>query len=223
MTTLIKCCGMFRPEDIAAVNAAQPDFCGFIVNFPKSHRSVSAEQARELRALLDEEIKAVGVFVDAEPEHIAETADVCAFDAVQLHGSEDEAYVQRLRELTNATIIKAFKVRTPHDLEAARASSADFVLLDNGQGTGESFDWDLLESFDRPYFLAGGLTSESIPKAIERLHPYALDISSGIETNRTKDPDKIKQAVRNVRSRSIEVVCGECSCAEGSDSPNGAA
>lgn len=193
--SLIKCCGMFRAEDIAAVNEARPDFCGFIVDFPKSHRSVSAEQARELRTQLDEGIAAVGVFVDETPERIAGIARECTFDAVQLHGNEDEACIERLRELTDATIIKAFKVRAQRDLEAARTSSADYVLLDNGQGTGTAFDWELLEGFDRLYFLAGGLTPENIPEAIERLRPYALDVSSGIETGNLKDPEKIKQAV----------------------------
>ncbi len=206
MTTRIKCCGMFRTEDIAAINAAKPDYCGFVIDFPKSHRSISVEQAHKLRQQLDEDIQAVGVFVDKTPEFVADAAHNCKLDAVQLHGSEDEAYLQKLRTLTSTSIIKAFKVRTPADLENARTSSADFVLLDNGQGTGESFDWDLLKNFDRPYFLAGGLTPETIPKAIERLHPFALDISSGIETNRLKDPNKIKQAVRRTKQAGIQVV-----------------
>lgn len=197
--TLIKCCGMVRPEDIAAVNATRPDFCGFVIDFPKSHRSVSTEQARVLRLKLDEGIAAVGVFVDREPERIASAAKTCCLDAIQLHGSEDEACIQRLRELTDAAIIKAFMVREVADLEIARSSSADYVLLDNGQGTGVAFNWDLLAGFDRPFFLAGGLTSKSIPSAIEQLHPYAVDISSGIETERLKDPAKIARAVYETR------------------------
>ena len=197
--TLIKCCGMFRSEDIAAVNDARPDFCGFVVDFPKSHRSVTVEQARVLRAALDEGIAAVGVFVDQTPERVASVAAACAFDFVQLHGDESDADILRLRELADAAIIKAFKVRTPQDLEAARASSADYVLLDNGQGTGTAFDWELLAGFDRPFFLAGGLTPDNIPEAIARLRPYAIDISSGIETDRVKDPEKITKAVIEAR------------------------
>lgn len=199
MTTLIKCCGMFRPQDIVAINDARPDYCGFVIDFPKSHRSISVEQARELRAGLDSGIAAVGVFVDQVPRFIAEAADLCALDAVQLHGDEDEAHIRDVRALSSAAIIKAFKVRTRDDLEAARASSADFVLLDNGQGTGATFDWELLAGFDRPYFLAGGLTPQSIPAAIARLRPHAIDISSGIETNCLKDPEKIREAVTNTR------------------------
>lgn len=199
MTTLIKCCGMFRPEDIAAVNAAQPDFCGFVIDFPKSHRNVSPEQARRLRARLNAGIAAVGVFVDQALTNIARTASECALDAVQLHGGEDDLYIRELRRHTGASIIKAFRVRTQRDLEAACASSADLVLLDNGQGTGATFDWSLLEGFERPYLLAGGLTPRNIPQAIEQLHPYAVDISSGIETNGLKDPKKISEAVINTR------------------------
>ncbi len=199
MTTLIKCCGMFRPEDIAAVNAARPDYCGFVIDFPKSHRSVSPDQACRLRAELDEGIAAVGVFVDQPAQDVARTANECRLNAVQLHGREDDLYISGLRRLTNVPVIQAFKVSAPHDLEAARASSADFILLDNGQGTGATFDWRLLEGFDRPYFLAGGLTPQSIAEAVERLHPYAIDISSGIETDRLKDPEKISEAVRETR------------------------
>ncbi|MBQ9042654.1 MAG: phosphoribosylanthranilate isomerase [Eggerthellaceae bacterium] len=197
--TMIKCCGMFSPEDIEAVNAAHPDFCGFVIDFPKSHRSVTREQARSLSSRLDAGIEPVGVFVDEAPEDVAAIAHDCPLFAVQLHGDEDEAYIAKLRSLTGARIVKAFKIRTPADLKAACASSADFVLLDNGQGTGKPFDWDLLEGFERPYFLAGGLTPETIPQAIARLHPYAVDISSGLETNGKKDPGKMLKAVRGAR------------------------
>jgi len=199
MTTLIKCCGMFRPGDIAAVNAARPDFCGFVIDFPKSHRSVSTELAARLRAELCEGVAAVGVFVNQPAQNVAHAASECALDAVQLHGHEDDLYIGDLRRLTSTPIIQAFKVRSTRDLEAARASIADFVLLDNGQGTGAAFDWQLLEGFDRPYFLAGGLTPQNIADAIEKLHPYAVDISSGIESDRLKDPKKITEAVNETR------------------------
>lgn len=202
--TLVKCCGMFRLKDIAAVNEAQPDFCGFIMNFPKSHRSVYTDEAYELRARLDKSITAVGVFVNEDPERVAEMTESCSFGAIQLHGNEDEAYIKQLRTLSDAKIIKAFKIRSSDDIEAARTSSADYILLDNGQGTGKSFDWDLLEGFDRPYFLAGGLSAENIPEAIERLHPFAIDISSGLETEKQKDPEKIAQTVALCREASVK-------------------
>ena len=136
MTTLIKCCGMFRPGDIAAVNAARPDFCGFVIDFPKSHRSVSTELAARLRAELREGIAAVGVFVDQPAQNVAHAAAECTLDAVQLHGHEDDLYIGDLRRLTSTPIIQAFKVRSTRDLEAARASIADFVLSTTARARG---------------------------------------------------------------------------------------
>jgi len=195
----IKICGLFRECDIEFVNEAVPDYIGFILRFPKSHRSIEPERAAALRRRLRPEIRAVGVFVDQPAQNVAHAASECALDVVQLHGHEDDLYIGDLRRLTSTPIIQAFKVRSTRDLEAARASIADFVLLDNGQGTGAAFDWQLLEGFDRPYFLAGGLTPQNIADAIEKLHPYAVDISSGIESDRLKDPKKITEAVNETR------------------------
>lgn len=197
--TRIKCCGMFRAQDVAAVNAARPDYCGFVVNVPSSHRSVSIEQLRELRALLDPGIIAVGVFVDEDAHTIAQLCNEGVLDMVQLHGAEDESYMAALHAHTEAPIIKAFKVRTTADIEAANESSADYVLLDGGAGDGKLFDWNLLAHAERPYFLAGGLTPETIPQAVATYAPFAVDISSGIETNKVKDADKIRAAVAAVR------------------------
>ncbi len=200
MSTLVKTCGMFREEDIHAVNAARPDYCGFVIDYPRSHRSVDMQRARELRALLDPDIAAVGVFVDMEPQRVAEAAQACSLDAVQLHGNEDEGYLQTLRHYSDVRIIQAFTVRDERGLEAARRSSAHCVLLDSGKGTGETFDWNLLAGFERPYFLAGGLSADNIAQAIAALSPFAVDLSSGLETNRLKDPLKIAQAVAAVRA-----------------------
>lgn len=198
--TRIKCCGMFRTQDMAAVNAARPDYCGFVVNVSTSHRSVSIEQLRELRALLAPGIAAVGVFVDEDVHTIAQLCNEGVLDVVQLHGAEDEGYFAALRAQTTAPIIQAFKVRTAADIEAANESSADYVLLDGGAGDGKPFDWNLLSHAARPYFLAGGLTPENIPQAMAMCAPFAVDISSGIETNKVKDADKIRAAVAAVRA-----------------------
>lgn len=198
--TRIKCCGMFRAQDVVAVNAARPDYCGFVVNVPSSHRSVSIEQLRKLRALLAPGIVAVGVFVDEDVHTIAGLCTSGVLDMVQLHGAEDESYMAALRELTETPIIKAFKVRTSADIQVANESSADYVLLDGGAGDGKPFDWGLLGLAQRPYFLAGGLTPETIPQAIATCAPFAVDISSGIETNKVKDADKIRAAVAAVRA-----------------------
>ena len=204
--TKIKICGLCRPCDVEYVNQAQPDWCGFVINFPKSHRNVTPEQARELRAGLSRHIRPVGVFVDSPAEEVAALLDDGTLAAAQLHGHEDETYIARLRSLTRGhpmwsgyEIWKAFQVRGPADLEAANTSAADMVLLDNGYGTGETFDWSLAGGVKRPFLLAGGLTPENIPDAVRQLRPYGLDLSSGVETDRKKDPEKILAAVAAAR------------------------
>lgn len=199
--TRIKCCGMFRDEDIAAVNEARPDFCGFIVDFSKSHRNVSPERAAELSARLDGGVVPVGVFVDEDPQVVARMVREGAIRAVQLHGHEDEAYIASLRDLLpqGTPVAQAFKVRSADDVARAEASPADLVLLDNGQGTGQRFDWSLVEHVSWPFVLAGGLTPENVAQAIAEVHPWAVDLSSGLEARGLKDPDKIKAAVAAVR------------------------
>ena len=203
--TLIKTCGLFRREDIEAVNDARPDFAGFVVNFPTSHRNVSPEQVCKLRADLRGDIEAVGVFVNEDPQVIASLVERRGIDIVQLHGSEDEAYIESLRTLCDVPIIKAFKIRSGQDVERAAASSADLILLDNGYGTGQAFDWNLIGTIDRPFILAGGLSPDNLAEAIDAIHPWAVDLSSGLETNKVKDADKIAKAVAAARQRSKTV------------------
>ena len=198
--TKIKICGLFRKCDIEAVNAYRPDWCGFIINFPKSHRNLEPDAVRALRAMLDPGIVPVGVFVDQPPEYVAALLNDGTISVAQLHGHEDAAYIVKLRALApGCEIWKAVKVRSQADLDAANASTADLVVLDNGYGTGQTFDWSLAGGVDRPFLLAGGLTPENIPDAIQQLHPFGLDISSGVETNRIKDKDKIKAAITAAR------------------------
>lgn len=197
--TQIKICGLTREADIDYVNEARPDYIGFILNFPKSRRNLSPEQAAALKSRLSPEIRAVGVFVDRPAEEIIRAAETVGLDVIQLHGHEDDAYIAALRERTNLPVWKAFRVRSSADLSAAERSSADEILLDNGYGTGEAFDWSLAGGFNRPFLLAGGLTPERIPQAIRALHPKLVDISSGVETDGVKDRDKILAAVRAAR------------------------
>lgn len=192
--TYIKTCGMTRLEDIAAVNETHPDMCGFIINFPKSTRSVSAKQQIELAARLDPTICSVGVFVNAPITQIVALAHIGSIQAIQLHGNEDENYIAHLRKQCTLPIIKAFQIKNANDLAKAEASSADMVLLDSGQGSGKSFDWSLLQTFARPYLLAGGLNPQTIPEALNNLNPWGLDLSSGLETNGLKDREKIQCA-----------------------------
>ena len=176
------------------------DFCGFIIEVSKSFRSVTADRVRELAAGLDRDIQAAGVFVNAPETLAAELLNQGIISIAQLHGQEDEAYIRRLRKLTDRPLIKAFSVRTRKDAEKAMESTADYILLDQGSGgTGIPFDWSLLPVIERPFFLAGGLGEDNLEAAVRRLHPYAVDLSSGVETDMWKDPVKIKKAVDIVR------------------------
>ena len=198
--TKIKLCGLSRPEDIAAANEVNPDYIGFVFA-PKSKRYVSPTQAAQLKQQLAPGIQAVGVFVKEDPETVVHLLEDGVIDV-----AESEAYIRTLRQHTHKPILQAFRVDTPADLEKAQASSADYILLDSGDGgTGETFDWSLLAGATRPYFLAGGLDPENVGGAVEKLKPYAVDVSSGIETDGKKDPEKMKNFVRAVRGAAGEV------------------
>lgn len=289
--TKIKLCGMTRTQDIEAANALRPEYIGFVFA-QKSKRYVTPEKARELRALLAHGIQAVGVFVDAEPEQVAGLLNEGTIDIAQLHGAEDEAYIARLRKLTNRPIIQVFRLASASSenvgqsrakaaavsqgavgssgtesngtvagvktafadpsfadvlraaqslaanagnpanagnsaaqalakavadamaaqeralaqleiarvLAAAAASTADYLLFDSGAGTGELLARESLHGFRRPYFLAGGLAPENVAEAISDLHPFAVDVSSGIETDGGKDAGKMRRFCENVRS-----------------------
>ena len=197
----IKLCGMFRGCDIDYANEAMPDYIGFILGFPKSHRNIDMGTARQLRSQLSPKIKAVGVFVNSPETTCAEYANRGIIDVIQLHGGEDAEFIRRLRELTDAPIIKAAKIRTPEDISEVQRLGADFILLDNGTGTGEMFDHSLLDGAEirQPFFLAGGLTPENLRQAAESARPYCVDLSSGVETEKLKDREKMLEAVRIIR------------------------
>ena len=196
--TKIKLCGLSRPCDIEAANQLKPDYIGFVFA-PKSKRYVSPEQALALKQLLLPDIQAVGVFVNEDPQNVARLFRDQIIDMAQLHGGEDEAYIVRLRQLTDRPIIQAFRVETANDLEKVEQSTADYVLLDSGAGTGTVFDWDLVQNVTRPYFLAGGLDSHNVADAVKTRRPYGVDVSSGIETGGRKDKDKMAAFVAAVR------------------------
>lgn len=195
----IKICGLMSLEDIAAVNAAKPDYAGFVL--AKSRRRISREHARLLRMELDPSIQAVGVFVNELPQIVAGYLEDGIIDFAQLHGQEDETYIHHLRLLTDQPLIQAFSIRTAEDLVKAEESSADLILLDHGNGgTGECFDWQLLRAVRRPYLLAGGITPGNAEEAVRMYRPYGLDVSSGVETDGKKDAKKIMEIVRRIRN-----------------------
>ena len=214
--TQIKLCGLSRPQDIATANALRPDYIGFV--FAKaSRRYVAPETAAKLRTLLDPGIRAVGVFVNETPEQVAALLSEGVIDIAQLHGAEDEAYIRRLRQLTDKPVIKAFRLGTADGaaeqarkvLSEAMASTVDMVLLDSGAGTGMVLNWEFLKGFPREYFLAGGLTPENVGEAVSMLRPAAVDVSSGIETDGVKDAAKMLRFAAAVREAEA-VGFGKC-------------
>lgn len=198
--TKIKLCGLSRECDIEAANELLPEYIGFVFA-KKSIRYVSPEQAAALRKRLVPQIFAVGVFVNEAPENVAELLTAGVIDIAQLHGGEDETYIERLRVLTDKPIIKAFSVNAEQDIRRADECRADLVLLDAGSGgTGTAFDWNLLAGMERPYFLAGGLDATTVGAAVRKWRPYAVDVSSGIETDGHKDVEKMRAFVKLVRN-----------------------
>lgn len=194
-TPRVKICGLRRPQDVEAANEARPDYVGFVVDFPRSRRSVPASELAALSRLVRPGIRRVGVFVDEPIEEIAKLFESGTIDVAQLHGSEDEAYLSRLRATCDVPVIQAFRMRDVEDVERTMASSADLVLLDNGQGTGHTFDWSLARDVRRPFMLAGGLGPKNVAQAIRAVHPWGVDMSGGVETEGTKDPIKMRAAV----------------------------
>lgn len=196
--TRIKLCGLSRPCDIEAANELEPEYIGFVFA-PKSKRYITPKKAADLKRLLNPNIKAVGVFVDENPENIARLLSSGTIDMCQLHGSEDEKYIHDLRQLTGKPIIKAFQIESEDDIISASRCTAEYVLLDSGAGTGTTFDWKLIQGIEKSYFLAGGLGVDNVEVAVNLLRPFAVDVSSGIETNGTKDKTKMAAFVAAVR------------------------
>ena len=195
--TKIKFCGLTRPCDIEAANEIKPDYIGFVFA-QNSKRRVGYKQAADLKNLLNKDIKAVGVFLNEEIDQVISLLSLGIIDAAQLHGDESPAYISRIQQETGKPVIKAFKIRSKADVAAAEETIADYIIFDAGTGEGKTFDWNLIRDFGKPFFLAGGLTPENVKSAMQ-LHPYALDVSTGIETDALKDKQKMASFAAAVR------------------------
>ncbi len=196
--TKIKFCGLTRPCDIEAANEIRPDYIGFVF-VSNSRRCVSDTQAAKLKELLRKDIIAVGVFLNDEIEHVISLLKSGVIDAAQLHGDESNEDIVRIQQETNKPVIKAFRIRSKEDIAAAEMTNADYMMFDAGAGEGKTFDWEMIKTIRKPYFLAGGLNADNVSKALCRLHPFALDVSTGIETDHQKDKKKMADFASAVR------------------------
>lgn len=198
--TKIKICGLKRTDDIFYANELLPEYIGFV--FAKDRkRYIKPEKAKELRNMLKPEVKSVGVFVNEDIGEVLAIAESGAINVIQLHGTESEEYIKELKKGCGKPIIKAFRIVNRDDIKKALESCADYILFDNGiGGTGETFNWSLIKSADRPFFLAGGLTKENVGEAIKKYRPFAVDISSGVETDGAKDYNKMKEFIDAVKT-----------------------
>ena len=190
-------------EDIRAANACLPVYIGFVFA-AGARRAVTPETARELRAKADPRILAVGVFADQSPAYIADAAAKVPLDVIQLHGSESETVVEEIRRRTGKPVWRAFQVTAPAVLTTAAETGADGILLDSGKGSGKTFAWEWLRYFSRPYMLAGGLDTENVGEAIRTLSPRGVDVSSALETDGQKDPEKMRTFAEAVRRADSE-------------------
>ena len=196
----LKICGLRRLEDIDIVNRYKPDYIGFV--FADSKRKVSHELASEMKSNLSPDIISVGVFVDADVEEIIKLFNMGIIEMAQLHGLESEEYIKNLKAKTNdeIKIINAIEMSDEKDLLEYDNSISDYLLLDSGKGSGKTFDWNLIrKDLNKKFFLAGGINISNITEAIDEFTPYAIDLSSGVETDGFKDENKIKEIMEVIR------------------------
>lgn len=209
MPVKIKICGIKRFEDVEYVNEAMPDYVGFV--FARSRRMVDFNKAYLLKSQLSKDIKSVGVFVNEKIDFIKKCCDNRVIDLIQLHGSEDGAYIRKLKKVVYKPVIKAVKITEdiviPEELQffGNGKNEPDYPLFDTFSrdshgGTGKAFDWDKIKSCKYPFFLAGGIDINNIGQALEKLNPYGIDVSSGLETDGVKDRDKILEFVKYIRN-----------------------
>lgn len=205
--TKIKICGLRRIQDVEYVNKLLPEYTGFILADGFTRR-IAKEQAKDFSNMLDERVKRVGVFVNQPVETVAEYLNEKIIHFAQLHGDEDNSYIEKIRAMTdgNCGIIKAVRVKSADDIEKASEFDCDYLLLDAyspkaAGGNGITFDWTLIKNISKPFFLAGGISHDNVTDAVRSVKPYAVDVSSSIETDGYKDFNKMKTFVETVRTK----------------------
>lgn len=221
----IKICGLMTKEDCAIMNAYRPDYCGLV--FAHTRHFLSDKQAGDLRNALNLAIPTVGVFVDDDIDHIVSLYNAAIIQIIQLHGHEDAAYINTLRERIEASrpdkarhfdefgegapIMKAIRVKDGSEFEEADAIPADMLLLDHWQenlpgGTGSRFELSMIPELSKPYFLAGGLSADNLAEALTESRPYAVDISTSVETDGHKDWKKVEKMMRVMETYRMDTI-----------------
>ncbi len=201
---LVKICGITTLEEIDYINELKPDYTGFV--FAESKRKVNIENGKELLKALDKDIKSVGVFRNNTKEYIIEVIENIPLDIIQLHGDEDNDFINYLKDKTNCEVWKAVGIKNKEDLIKAKDFNVETLLLDGSNpGSGELFPWEYLKEIDvnKRFFIAGGINEENVLEAMGNVNPYGVDTSSGVETIengiRKKDKEKIKRLIKKVR------------------------
>lgn len=201
----IKICGLRRLKDIEYINIVMPDYAGFILA-EGFKRSITKEQAEKFVSKLDRRIKRTGVFVNQPGDIVADYVNSGIIQYVQLHGDEDNNYIQMLGKYIKkeCAIIKAVRVKSKEDIENAQKYNCDYLLFDTytdsgAGGSGMAFNWTLVKNIKQPFFLAGGLSASNVKEAVEITMPYAVDVSSSVETDGCKDLEKMQEFVKAVR------------------------
>ncbi len=202
----LKICGITKETELPVINRIRPDYIGFV--FAESKRKVGREQAEKLRDMLEPGIIAVGVFVDENPDRVVELLSRDIIDIAQLHGNEDEEVITYIKEKTGKPVVKAVIIKDASDVKRWRGTSADYLLLDSGKGSGKTFDWG---SIDWSYikeccadiFLAGGINPDNVAEAVRMVRPYCIDVSSGVELSGMKNEELITKLVRNMEACSL--------------------
>ena len=203
--TKVKICGLKNQTDIKCINTLSPDFAGFVMFFEKSHRNISVQTAQELLALLDKNIKSVAVTVSPTEEQLEQIYNL-GFDYVQIHGNITDEVLKN----SKTPIIRAINVSGTDSLtDLDNYKNVKGILFDSAvPGSGKSFDWSMLEKLpktDKMLFLAGGLTADNVAAAICQVHPYAVDVSSGVELadKSGKDYQLVQEFIKNAKSAII--------------------
>lgn len=197
MATMIKLCGLRSLADARLANEVKPDFAG-VVLCRRFWRGIDFDLALAIRRTLSSNIPLVGVFVNDEFSTVHAALRRSVVDMVQLEGTESEEYIRDLMVLTGKQVIKGCNVTGPEVPTQVERTAANYLLFSSLPEY--PFDWAWLEQVQRPYILSGGLNAENLPYAIHRLHPWGVDLSSGVETDCVKDPEKVRAAVEVVRT-----------------------